>query len=188
MFKRTFSIADIEKTAGEFLAGTPPTLTFAPRSTDPSVAPALTAAEARSLAASAPLPPPRRKVLEGLILLWHDYWDASHEVAQSHEGQPDYDLLHALGHRREGDYPNAEYWFRSAGRHPALALLSEAAPEILPEGHALRDFLLPGGRWSASAFVAETGRGASRPGPAADLLRSLQALEFRAFAVHLLSA
>lgn len=42
-------------------------------------------------------------------------WDRAHEVAQSHEGMPAYDRLHALLHRIEGDEANAGYWYRRAG-------------------------------------------------------------------------
>lgn len=159
-------------------AGVPPA--------DPEARAALPAAEVRSLTLAAPLPPPRRKVLEGLSLLWHDHWDAAHAVAQSHEGQPDYDLLHAIGHRREGDYPNADYWFRSAGRHPAFGRLAAAAEPLLA-GSPLRGILLPGGAWSAQAFTAEV-RKAAKGGVHAELLVRLQALEMRGFAGWLLSA
>ncbi len=42
-------------------------------------------------------------------------WDRAHELAQAHEGNPAYDLLHAFLHRVEGDTPNAAYWYRRAG-------------------------------------------------------------------------
>jgi hypothetical protein len=165
--------------------GEPPALSL------PSGAPtraALAAADARALALSATLPPPRRKVLEGLGLLWHDHGEAAHAVAQLHEGLPDHDYLHAILHRREGDYPNADYWFRSAGRHPVLGRLAAAAEPLLA-GSPLREVLIAGRAWSARAFTAEVRKaeGASREGALGDLLVRLQALEMRAFAEHLLS-
>ncbi len=66
-----------------------------------------------SLTASAP-PTGLRPVLEAL---WHDakgYWERAHEIAQSREGVPDYDHLHAYLHRKEGDQFNAGYWYRRA--------------------------------------------------------------------------
>lgn len=173
--------------AENFLLGSPPSLTFAPRTRDPSAPPALTIAEAKALAVSAPIPPPRRKILEGLILLWHDHWEAAHAVAQSHEGQSDHDYLHAIGHRREGDYPNADYWFGSAGKHPASAALASAAATALPEGHPLRPLLLPGGRWASKAFTAEVRRAATGDSPHTEDLSVLQALEMRLFAGWLLA-
>lgn len=52
-----------------------------------------------------------------LKALWHDAkgdWEAAHEVAQSREGTPAYDRLHAYLHRKEGDVFNAGYWYRRA--------------------------------------------------------------------------
>jgi len=50
--------------------------------------------------------------------LWHaakGNWEAAHEVAQDHEGERDFDRLHAYLHRVEGDEWNAGYWYRRAG-------------------------------------------------------------------------
>lgn len=52
-----------------------------------------------------------------LTALWHDAngdWEAAHHVAQSREGTPAYDRLHAYLHRKEGDAFNAAYWYRRA--------------------------------------------------------------------------
>ena len=43
-------------------------------------------------------------------------WQRAHEIAQAHEGQADFDWIHALVHRIEGDDANAAYWYRCAGR------------------------------------------------------------------------
>src|SRR4051812_45518056 len=45
------------------------------------------------------------------VLLWHDHFEAAHELAQDVENA-DGSLLHAILHRREPDYMNARYWFR----------------------------------------------------------------------------
>lgn len=47
-------------------------------------------------------------------------WHRAHDIAQDHEGDADFDWLHALCHRIEGDDWNAGYWYRRAGRerHP----------------------------------------------------------------------
>jgi hypothetical protein len=90
-----------------------------------------------------------------------------------------------MGHRREGDYANADYWFRSAGRHPAFARLAAAAAPLL-EVSPLREALLPDGAWSTRAFTAAVRR-AVKEGSTADLLVRLQALELRAFAQCLIS-
>jgi hypothetical protein len=130
-----------------------------------------------------PLDPDRLLVLQGVCLLWHDRWDDAHGIAQSREGERDFDALHAMLHRREGDFPNSAYWFRSAGKHPCYPLL-EGRLASLPIGD-MRDILAPKGKWSPAAFVAEvgkTGRGAPEP----EVLIRVQAEEFRAFAEWLL--
>lgn len=50
--------------------------------------------------------------------LWYDAnnkWEQAHTIAQSREGEPPYDRLHAYLHRKEGDRFNANYWYRRAG-------------------------------------------------------------------------
>ena len=53
-----------------------------------------------------------------LEALWwdaKDNWQKSHEAAQRDEG-PDGSWVHAYLHRKEGDLPNAKYWYRRADR------------------------------------------------------------------------
>ena len=53
-----------------------------------------------------------------LEALWWDAkgkWDKAHEAAQRDEG-PDGSWVHAYLHRKEGDLPNAQYWYRQAER------------------------------------------------------------------------
>ncbi len=143
------------------------------------------AASVIALAAAHPLPSSaseaRHRVLEGLALLWHDHGEAAHEIAQSLEGRPDHDLLHALFHRREGDHENAAYWFGKAGKHPCYPILAERL-SVLPVPPAMRALLLPGGTWSPSAFNAEARRRAKEESPATETLIMIQAEEFRALA------
>lgn len=182
---------DGDITTDRLLSGAAPSLTLRPRPQGAaSLQPPLSLDAVRAHANAAPLPPPRRRLLEGLALLWHDHWEAAHAIAQSHEGQVDYDLLHAIGHRREGDYPNAEYWFRSVGRHPSHAILERSLSSALPAGDSLVKSLMPGGRWSPGIFVAEVGRVALRenPGKEEEILVGIQALEIRAFSDWLLTA
>ncbi|MFY0692168.1 MAG: hypothetical protein JXR14_09645 [Paracoccaceae bacterium] len=46
--------------------------------------------------------------------------ERAHEICQAHEGIEEFDWIHALIHRIEGDAQNAAYWYRRAGkeRHP----------------------------------------------------------------------
>lgn len=54
----------------------------------------------------------KQTILKALILLQKGDWESAHNVAQSNEGHSDYDRLHALLHRIEGDEWNAKYWYR----------------------------------------------------------------------------
>jgi hypothetical protein len=127
----------------------------------------------------------RMRVLEGLALLWNDHWDEAHAIAQTGEGRPDFDLLHAMLHRREGDFPNAQYWFGSAGKHPCYPAL-ERRIAALPDASSA-GLLTSEGRWSAAAFVSRVRDRARGSGNAGSLLILAQAEEFRAFAEWLSS-
>jgi hypothetical protein len=55
-----------------------------------------------------------------LHALWHDAhgdWDSAHALAQDID-TPDGALVHAYLHRKEGDTPNAAYWYSRAGKPP----------------------------------------------------------------------
>ena len=57
-------------------------------------------------------------VSRALIALWHDSrgdWDAAHEVAQDVKDDSGA-WVHAYLHRKEGDLPNASYWYNRANR------------------------------------------------------------------------
>ena len=66
-----------------------------------------------------------------LQALWWDAkgdWGKAHECAQALEGTHDDKAgaaVHAYLHRKEGDAPNAGYWYRRAGK-PAFAGSLEA--------------------------------------------------------------
>lgn len=66
------------------------------------------------------------EIAEGL---WYDAkgnWEAAHNIAQSREGMPDYDLLHAYLHRKEGDDWNARYWYsRAKSKMPDVSIEKE---------------------------------------------------------------
>ena len=61
--------------------------------------------------------------ISGLWLLAGDI-DRSHTLSQdisNREGS----FLHAIMHRREGDFSNAKYWFNRVGKHPVLDQLQD---------------------------------------------------------------
>lgn len=125
----------------------------------------------------AALPPVRRAAALGLAHLWHDDLDAAHGHCQAHEDDADCNYVHALLHRREGDFTNAKYWFREVGAHPAYAAVAAAAHQQKLER------LLVRGAWDPTAGVDACAK-ALRSGDAATLI-ALQAAEFRALATHL---
>lgn len=48
---------------------------------------------------------------------WHALrgeWDAAHDAVQGDSNEDSW--VHAVLHREEGDHPNADYWYRRAGR------------------------------------------------------------------------
>jgi hypothetical protein len=68
----------------------------------------------------------------GLTGLWWDAkgdWIKAHEVTQKDEG-PAGAWVHAYLHRKEGDAPNAAYWYQRAGKTPARGSLMEEWNEI----------------------------------------------------------
>jgi hypothetical protein len=155
------------------------------------------------------VPPRNLPVFQGLLFLWHDHWTLAHETAQSREGEPDHDLLHAILHRREGDFANAGYWFRGAGKHACYPILERNLASADPgrfrangadgaEGPGPASGGPPdipgmeGGRWSPSAFLASVRKrvqsGEAETSAGSRVLRLIQAEEIRAFAAHLLAA
>ena len=53
-----------------------------------------------------------------LQALWHEAqedWDGAHDILQNDDTR-DGSWVHAYLHRKEGDLPNARYWYNRAGR------------------------------------------------------------------------
>ena len=53
----------------------------------------------------------KKELITALNYILENRWDEAHEIAQSREGHPDFDRVHALLHRIEGDEFNARYWY-----------------------------------------------------------------------------
>jgi hypothetical protein len=62
------------------------------------------------------VPPAVRAVLH----LMNDDIARAHAIAQSGEGDATLDYVHAIVHRREGDWANSKYWFSRAGGQPVV--------------------------------------------------------------------
>jgi hypothetical protein len=72
-----------------------------------------------------PDPPPNLHLL--VEALWHERrgdWTRAHEIAQGIDSD-DAAWVHAYLHRREGDFPNARYWYRQAGKPPETGSLDD---------------------------------------------------------------
>ena len=50
--------------------------------------------------------------------------DSAHKIAQAQEGAPLADTIHAIIHRREGDYSNSLYWWHRVGSNAPAELAS----------------------------------------------------------------
>lgn len=61
-------------------------------------------------------------LLHALDLLDGGDLDGAHRIVQALEGYPAADVVHAIVHRREGDFPNSVYWWRRAGDEVPRAL------------------------------------------------------------------
>ena len=92
-----------------------------------------------------------RACLAGLWL-HHDQLDRSHAVSQTiHSATGSY--WHGIMHRREGDYPNAKYWFRRTGEHPVFPDLARSAARLAAGSGSDAERLTEGDRWDPYAFV-----------------------------------
>jgi hypothetical protein len=63
-------------------------------------------------------PAPPAGLSPALEALWHERrgdWQRAHEIAQDDDGR-EAAWVHAYLHRREGDQPNAAYWYRQASK------------------------------------------------------------------------
>jgi hypothetical protein len=134
--------------------------------------------KAKILADSTLSKSPKHRVATGILLLWNDYWEDAHLIAQAHEGEADYDLLHAMVHRREVDLPNSGYWYRSAGIHPAFDFIGTRMERVLAQ-NPIREKLVPNGKWNPLAFNDALKR--ARTDAERSLLREVQAEEMSAY-------
>lgn len=68
-----------------------------------------------------------------LRAMWEDArgkWDAAHQIAQDIDDKTGA-WIHAYLHRKEGDLPNAGYWYRRAGQPIASGSLDEEWTRIV---------------------------------------------------------
>ncbi|WP_130860612.1 hypothetical protein [Gracilibacillus phocaeensis] len=133
----------------------------------------LAAEEIRPEGEAPPSPQTVEAVRSSLLLLNDDLY-SSHTISQSLDN-PLGSYLHGVMHRREGDFPNAKYWFRKAGEHPIHALLYD-------EGRKMDADLEQRGTWDPAAMVdevEEVHRNAAEDSDKGMALRKLQMLEMQ---------
>jgi hypothetical protein len=130
--------------------------------------------------------PQKAELIRSLILLWHDHLDASHNISQS-EYNPDGSLIHAIMHRREPDYSNAKYWWRSTGDHPCFPDLAAAVEPLVAADQELADQIIGGGDWIPNGFTDAVSHGIREPEDSArhQLLREIQKVETAVMLAHL---
>jgi hypothetical protein len=81
-------------------------------------------------------PPKLPPALQALWWAARDDWDKAHKIVMDEEGR-EAAWVHAYLHRVEGDLPNAQYWYRTAGRPVAAGALEAEWAAIAAE--LLRD-------------------------------------------------
>ena len=139
---------------------------------------------------AAALPPVSRALIRSLFLLWHDHFDAAHEIAQS-VANADGSFLHGILHRREPDYGNAAYWFRRVGHHATFPELASRVGKLLDSKNetSLKSELIPGGQWDAFAFINLCEKAAGKPPSdgSVKLPREIQGIESEVLLEHLLA-
>ena len=68
-------------------------------------------------------------LVRGALFCAADALDAAHKIFQDDPSDIG-SYWHGIMHRREGDFDNARYWFRRAGRLPVFAKIHEAAAQV----------------------------------------------------------
>src|SRR5687767_15218441 len=75
--------------------------------------------------------PAQFTLVRGAVLYGLDELDAAHHIFQEDPTELG-SYWHGMMHRREGDFDNARYWFRRAGRLPLFSKMHDAAHGASP--------------------------------------------------------
>ena len=80
--------------------------------------------EAFARSVSGSKPPALAPSLQALWWAAKDDWERAHQIAMAHQDR-DCAWVHAYLHRREGDLPNARWWYNEARRPVAAGSLDD---------------------------------------------------------------
>ena len=118
------------------------------------------------------------------LWLWHDALDASHRISQSlHTASGSF--WHAIMHRREGDFSNSKYWYRSVGSHLVFDAIAANVAAILNPLPADKSLLrLVRGGWNPDALVDLAEELDRQPDQRLEPFVAVQKLEWRILFDH----
>ena len=113
------------------------------------------------------------------IWLYHDFLTESHHLIQLVQ-TPTASFWHAVMHRREQDYWNSKFWFRSAGQHPIFSALQQKAIEFArkSESNPTALFIRKQYEWDPFVFVDLCERNQGTHSSAELLCRQIQTAEW----------
>ena len=128
---------------------------------------------ARAFAAADKAASTRRALCRAALFLWNDDVHAAHKIVQPLENNATANAIHAIVHRREGDFSNALGWWRKTGTHPLLHEIGVAA-HVLNGAREYSQLFGMGDVFDAAAFVKLCDNAAPNN---EDFLRRIQAIE-----------
>jgi hypothetical protein len=114
------------------------------------------------------------------LWLWFGHLDASHQISQripTASGS----YWHAMMHRREPDYSNAKYWFRTVGDHVIYDSLAIVASDLIGATNAVQihQVLTEEAKWDAFRFVDLCQLHADTGSPAETVCRRIARAEWQ---------
>ncbi len=110
------------------------------------------------------------------LLLFNDDLARAHDIVQA-IGSASGSFWHAILHRREGDFSNANYWWNRTGEHPVFDELHDMILHRVPEFGFL-DELRGAPTWIPKTFTAWCEESA-QTGESDAALREVQRLEMK---------
>ncbi len=119
---------------------------------------------------------PTVEICRAGLLLWNDDLDAAHPLTQSDESQTG-SFWHAIIHRREADFSNANYWWNRTGNHPVFDEICDLALHRVADFPFL-DEIRATGNWEPRAFTTFCQK-AHESGALKSQLEEVQRLEMR---------